>query len=72
MDEDKRLPMKVVGRKGEPKVDVVSFDPMQRACQELGGRLRIPKGVWRFRSFEEADEWMKQRLTRPPNPKSQP
>ena len=26
----------------------------------------IPKGVWRFRTHEEADEWMWKMITRPP------
>ena len=68
MQEDKRLPMKVVGRRGEPKVDVITFDPMQRPAQIL--RQGCPfalKGVWRFKSFEEADEWTMKMLTRPRN-----
>jgi hypothetical protein len=32
MQEDKRPPMKVVGRQGEARVDVITFDPMQRAA----------------------------------------
>jgi len=64
--------MKVVGRRGNAKVDVVTFDPMQRAYQELRrGRPFIPKGVWRFKSFEDADAWLIQMLTRAPNPESQ-
>jgi len=57
--------MKVVGRKGEPKWDVLRIDPMQRMMIELRrGRPFIPKGVWRFRSFDEADEWTRKMLTR--------
>jgi hypothetical protein len=73
MDDDKRARIKVVGRQGEAKVDVVSFDPMQRAYAELRrGRPFIPKGVWKFKSFEEADEWLMKMLTRPRNRESQP
>ena len=72
MHEDKRLPMKVVGRQGEPKVDVVTFDPMQKTMQVLRqGCPFIPKGVWRFKSFEEADQWTMEMLTRPRNRESQ-
>lgn len=72
MPEDKRLPMKVVGRQGEARVDVITFDPMQRAAQVLRqGCPFIPKGVWRFKSFEEADQWTMQMLTRPRNRESQ-
>ena len=66
MREDKPLPMKVVGRRGKTKVDVLTFDPMQRMVNELRqGRPFMPKGVWRFKSFEEADEWTMKMLTRP-------
>ena len=64
--------MKVVGRRGKTKVDVVLFDPMQRMANILRqGRPFIPKGVWRFKSFEEADQWTMKMLTRPRNPASQ-
>ena len=72
MQEDKRLPMKVVGRQGQPKVDVESFDSMQKMVNVLRqGRPFIPKGVWRFKSFEEADQWTMKMLTRPRNRASQ-
>jgi hypothetical protein len=69
MQEDKRVPMKEVGRKGKLKVDVTTIDSMQRAVNELRQGLPfMPKGVWRFKSFEEADEWKMKMLTRPRNP----
>lgn len=68
MNDDKRLPMKVVGRKGQPKVDIVAIDSMQRAANVLRqGCPFIPKGVWRFKSFEEADQWTMEMLARPRN-----
>jgi hypothetical protein len=68
MHKDKRLPMKVVGRRGAPKVNVITFDPMQKAVNVLRqGCPFIPKGVWGFKSFEEADEWTMKMLTRPRN-----
>ena len=64
--------MKVVGRRGQTKVDVVTFDPMQRMANVLRqGRPFVPKGVFRFKSFEEADQWMMNMLTRPRNRGSQ-
>jgi hypothetical protein len=72
MVEDKRLPMKVVGRQGKTKVDVITFDPMQRMVNVLRrGCPFVPKGVWRFKSFEEADKWTMEMLTRPRNRESQ-
>jgi hypothetical protein len=59
MSEDKRLPMKVVGRHGAPKVDVVTFAPVQNAfAASPQGRTFMRKGVFRFKSFEEEDEWI--------------
>ena len=57
--------MKIVGRKGKPRVDVTTIDSMQRLANELRkGRPFMPKGVYKFRSFEEADEWKMRMLTR--------
>jgi len=71
MDEDKRLPMKIVGRQGKPKADVVAIDGMQRAANVLRqGKPFMPKGVFRFKSYKEADEWKLKMLTRPRNPAS--
>ena len=59
MQKDERMPMKVLGRKGSPKVDAVAVDAMQKLANALRqGRPLVPKGVWRFKSFEEADEWL--------------
>jgi hypothetical protein len=70
MQHDK-LPVKVVGRKGRPKIDVIAIDPLQRLANELRkGTPFMPKGVWRFRSHDEADAWKFQMLTRPSNPDS--
>ena len=64
--------MKVVGRPGKTKVDVITFGPMQKMVNELRqGCPFIPKGVWRFKSFEEADQWTMKMLTRPRNRASQ-
>jgi len=58
--------MKVVGRQRLAKADVVAIDGMQKLAHELRrGRPFIPKGVWRFKSFEEADAWTLKMLTRP-------
>jgi len=68
---DKRLPMKVVGRQGKSKVDAVTFAPMQQMLRGVRQSLPfMPKGVWRFKSFEEADQWKMKMQTRPRNPAS--
>lgn len=59
MQNDDRAPMKVVGRKGLPKADVVSMHGMQQLANALNRRSPVaPKGVFRFRTFEEADAWL--------------
>lgn len=63
---DLELSMKVVGRKGRPKVDAITIDPLQKLANELRkGRPFMPKGVWRFRTYQEADAWKLRMLTRP-------
>jgi len=51
---------KVVGRRDLP--DRVSAEEaagrQDTVIAELGGRVLCPRGVFRFRSFEEADEWL--------------
>ncbi len=50
--------MKVGRRQGNAKVDVLTFAAVQNAfAASPQGRTFIPKGVWRFKSFEEAEEW---------------
>lgn len=51
--------MKVIGRQGAPKFNLTAMDQMQKMANTLRqGRLSIPKGLWRFKSFEEADAWL--------------
>ena len=58
MQTNGELPMKVLGRKGKAKADVLAIDGMQRLANTLRGtKPFIPKGVWRFKTFEEADAW---------------
>ena len=60
---------KVVGRRHVP-VDGLALTEAQRikearAWQRAFRTLPIRKGVYRFRTHEEADEWLWQMLTRP-------
>jgi hypothetical protein len=72
MRDNEQLDMKVVGRPGKPKVDLQAIDSLQRAANVLrAGQPFMPKGVWRFKSFDEADAWKLKMLTRPRNPGSQ-
>jgi hypothetical protein len=59
------LPMKIVGRKAPPKSGVRAIDSLQKMANQLRkGRAFMPKGVWRFKSFEEADTWKLKMMTR--------
>ena len=54
--------MKVVGGKNLPSY-WERFDRLQRTAQVLLGRPVSPKGVFRFKYFEEFNEW-KENLNR--------
>jgi hypothetical protein len=62
-------PGKVVGRR-KPSNDSLAVTEAQRGRAALAwkrsfGTMRIPKGVYRFRTHEEADEWLWRMLTQP-------
>ncbi len=63
--------MKVLGHRREPQPTCENMDAIQKLAVDLRGpgRLFVPKGVYRFKSHEEADEWLMKMLTRP-NPAS--
>jgi len=58
---------KIVGRR--KLRDTMRVQPGEieasRAWRRWLGGVHIPKGVFRFRTHEEADEWMMRMLTRP-------
>jgi len=57
--------MKVVGRKGKSKVNLETANQFLKLMRTLrGSRPFIPKGVWRFKTFEEADAWTLRMITR--------
>ena len=62
------LPMKVVGRRRWGR-GLVATAPLLRLTLELrGDNPFLPKGVHRFRSFEESEECTLKMLTRPRMP----
>jgi hypothetical protein len=66
--DDVELPMKVVGRRQWGK-GLTAMAPLLRLTLRLrGDKPFLPRGVYRFRSFEESDEWILRMLTRPPKP----
>jgi hypothetical protein len=63
--------MKVLGHRREPQPSPENMEAIQKLAVELRGprRLFVPRGVYRFKSHEEADAWLMKMLTRP-NPAS--
>ena len=54
---------KVVGRRRPPQDSLAYGLELQEALNDLAPP-RVPKGVWRFRSHQEADAWLMKHLTR--------
>ena len=49
---------KVVGKRCPPKGGLEIGDVLQQLARDMAeGRVRWPKGVWRFKTHEEADAW---------------
>jgi hypothetical protein len=60
--------MKVVGRRTTGR-GLVATAPLLRLAVDLrGDKPFLPRGVHRFRSFEESEEWTLRMLTRPSKP----
>lgn len=63
-------PIKVVGKR-KPPADPLALTEAQKSANAIAwkrafGTLRIRKGVYRFKTHEEADEWLWEKLTRRP------
>lgn len=56
---------KTVGRRraGDPLLVAPGDKARKRDMQKAGFFPRFPKGVFKFRSFEEADAWMMKSMT---------
>lgn len=62
------LPTKVIGGRRWGK-GLEAAAPLLRLTVRLrGDKPFVPRGVYRFRSFEEGDEWFLRMLTRPRKP----
>ena len=60
--------MKVVGRRRRGRGLAATAPLLRLNLQLRGDKPFLPKGVHRFRSFEESEEWTLKMLTRPPKP----
>lgn len=55
--------MKVVGRRKVGRTTPEDADRLLRTAWAVRGTDKlVPKGVYRFKSFEEADEWMRRMM----------
>ncbi len=69
MRSSDEVSMKVVGRKAKPKGGLEAADGLLRLVIALrGNKPFIPKGVHRFKTFEEAQAWSIKMMARRPNP----
>lgn len=57
--------MKIVGRRRPSRGGIEAADNLLQALVELRkGKPFIPKGVYRFKTHEEKDEWTRKMLAR--------
>jgi hypothetical protein len=66
--DESDLPMKVVGRRRWPSGLLASARLLQLNLSLRGHKPFLPRGLHRFRSFEESDQWILKMMTRPPKP----
>ena len=56
---------RVVGRRKDPTPTLENVRALQQLLQELRGKHPfLPRGVYRFKSHQEADAWQMKMLTR--------
>jgi hypothetical protein len=59
------LPSRVVGRRREGVSRPEDIDTLLRTAWALRGEIGLaPRGVYRFETFEEAQEWLKSQMSR--------
>ena len=60
-----QMTMKVVGRRQTGLATPEDTDQLLRTAWAIRGTDKlVPRGLYRFRSFEEADEWMTRMMAR--------
>ena len=52
------MKMKVVTKRHGPENPIEDARILQKTLNKLRGYDLVPKGVYRFKTFEDADEWM--------------
>ena len=57
--------IKTVGRRKPSQGGLAAAAPLLQAAVDLRkGKPFIPRGVWRFKTFDEKDEWTRKMLAR--------
>ncbi|MBL7684919.1 MAG: hypothetical protein JNK65_02660 [Deltaproteobacteria bacterium] len=57
-----QMSMKIVTRRKKEEPILEAAERMLKLIRQLRGDRLIPKGVYRFSTFEEADRWMTQTI----------
>ncbi len=52
------MKMKVVTKRKGPENPIEDARILQKTLNQLRGYDLVPKGIYRFENFEDADEWM--------------
>ena len=61
--------LKTVGNRLPPAIDIENADGFLKLVLILReGKPFIPKGVYRFHTFEESNQWSLKMMSRSPNP----
>ena len=50
--------MKVVTKRKGTQDPLEEFDQLQRVFNQIKQNILIPRGVYKFQTFEEANKWM--------------
>ena len=66
--DEYELPTRVVGRRRWGRGLVATAPLLELGLKLRGDKPFLPRGVHRFRSFEESEEWTLKMLTRPRRP----
>jgi hypothetical protein len=62
---DAQPDMKVIGRQKKMRAGLEAMNGLLELAIELRGHKPFaPRGIYRFKSYEEADEWRMKMLTR--------
>ena len=64
MNPSEQLPMKRISRRPEGEDALRDAEILQRTLNRLRGPALVPRGLYRFSTHEEADQWMLREMAR--------